>query len=57
VASGVVATAAVPGTAAATAPCDHACAEELSEDDLEAEAEETELEAEVDIAEGGSVQV
>ncbi len=56
-AAGAVATDAVAGTAAATAPCDHACDEELSEDDLEAEAEETELEAEVDIAEGGSVQV
>jgi len=56
-AAGAGATEAVPGTAAVTAPCDHSCKEALSDDDLEAEAEETELEAEVDIAEGGSVQV
>ena len=42
------------GTAAR---CDHACADSLAEDDLEAEEEETEIEAEVDIAEGGSVQI
>ncbi len=45
--------AAAPGGAA----CDHACVDELSPDDLAAEEEETEIEVEVDIAEGGSVQV
>ena len=32
-------------------------ADDLSEDDLEAELEETEIEAEVDLAEGGSMQI
>ena len=51
--------AAAPGAAeaAATAACDHACTDELTEDDLLAELEETEIEAEVDIAEGGSTQI
>ena len=43
--------------AAGEAECDHACEGALSEDDLEAEEEETEIEAEVDIAEGGSTQI
>jgi hypothetical protein len=38
------------------APCDHSCEDELTSDDLAAEVEETEIEAEVDIAEGGSTQ-
>ena len=42
------------GTAAG---CDHACADGLTDDDLEAEEEKTEIEAEVDIAEGGGVQI
>jgi len=46
----------VNGGAAPGAPV-HAGEEELTEDDLEAEEEETEIEAEVDIAEGGSVQL
>jgi O-antigen/teichoic acid export membrane protein len=60
--AGAAVLAAGPAAAAITAgaeagACDHACEEELSADDLAAEAEETELEAEVDIAEGGSVQI
>ncbi len=38
-------------------PADHGDPEQLSADDLEAEEEETEIEAEVDIAEGGSAQI
>jgi hypothetical protein len=34
-----------------------AAAESLSDDDLKAEEEETEIEAEVDIVEGGSTQI
>jgi len=47
------------GLAAGAAPGARVLAgeEELTEDDLEAEEEETEIEAEVDIAEGGSVQL
>jgi len=41
----------------AAAGGDHASADSLTEDDLEAEEEDTEIEAEVDIAEGGSVQI
>jgi O-antigen/teichoic acid export membrane protein len=43
--------------AAGGAECDHGCDDALSENDLEAEVEETEVEAEVDIAEGGSTQI
>jgi hypothetical protein len=35
----------------------HGVEDTLTEDDLEAEEEETEIEAEVDIAEGGSTQI
>jgi hypothetical protein len=43
--------------AAGGAECHHGCDDALSENDLEAEVEETEVEAEVDIAEGGSTQI
>jgi len=42
---------------AGVAPGDRASDEELTPDDEEAELEETEIEAEVDIVEGGSTQL
>jgi len=47
----------VGGAIAGVAPGDRASDEELTPDDEEAELEETEIEAEVDIVEGGSTQL
>jgi O-antigen/teichoic acid export membrane protein len=55
--AGATAGSAGAADAGAERTADAAAVEALSEDDLEAEVEETEIEAEVDIAEGGSTQI
>jgi hypothetical protein len=58
VATAVLGGEAAQGVPARGGPQDaHGVEDTLTEDDLEAEEEETEIEAEVDIAEGGSTQI